>query len=200
MTQPSLREIYAKYAGVDCHSGSDKGSVHSYIDVYETLLAPYRACLRTLEIGIMTGHSLRMWEEYFHVAGARPWTGERGVHGVDLCDRPHGGIADLRPMIAEGTHRINLLDATDEWKVFDHFGGCTFDVIIEDAGHSLEQQLLLYSVWKKYLAPDGLYVIEDVDRLDEVRGSFERIGGKIIDLRGVKGRFDDVLVVFGGGR
>lgn len=188
-----LSEIYAKYAGADCLSGCDKGSVHSYIDVYEEIFAPYRhTASRVLEIGLMTGASLRMWEEYFDKEGVE-------VCGVDLCDRPHDGLADLRPLIAEGTHRISLLDATNTQQVEDAFGAACFDVIIDDASHALVQQFDIYAVFKDRLSPGGIYVIEDVEKIDDSRALLEQIDPDknvtILDRRSVKGRFDDVLVI-----
>ena len=186
----TLAEIYAKYQGPDCHTGSDKGTIHGYIPVYERLLAPHRDTpLPVVEIGIMTGHSLRMWEEFFH---------RSKVHGIDLNDHPHD-IADLRPMIAEGTHNIHLFDATNRELTDAAFGKTLFEVIIDDASHSLEQQLLIYRNFKDRLAPGGIYIIEDVENLDRDRAVLENITHtrkvEILDLRPVKQRFDDVLVV-----
>jgi len=187
----SLARIYERYSGPASYG--DKGTTHSYIEAYEYLLAPYRhTAKRVLEVGILTGHSLRMWEEYF---------ASSTVHGIDLCDRPLD-MGDLRPMIAEGTHHISLLDATDPVQVEQHFAGMTFDVVIEDASHALEHQLAIYANFKPKMTPDGIYVIEDVADLDRVRPAFEQIDPtklvRILDLRHIKSRFDDVLVVIGG--
>ena len=189
-----LADIYPLHAGRDCRSGSDKGDVHSFIEVYEELFAPYQTTARNvLEIGLMGGHSLLMWEKYFAQAA---------VHGIDLCDQPHGGLADLRPLIAEGTHRIALLDATLPEQVETAFGSTLFDVIVEDASHALSHQLSIYANFKSHLAFDGIYAIEDVADIDRDRALFENIDKErrvqIIDRRQVKGRFDDVLVVIGG--
>lgn len=189
----TLAEIYKQFSGVDCLSGSDKGSVHSYIEVYEEIFAPYRNnARRVLEIGLMGGNSLRMWEEYFFNAE---------VYGVDLCDRPHDGLADLRPMVAEGTHRIAFLNAADSAQVEERFSGMSFDVIIDDANHYLPDQLAIYSNFKDHLAGDGIYVIEDVADIDRDRQALLELcveRGRVFDRRSVKKRFDDVLVVFGG--
>lgn len=196
----TLAEIYDQHKGEDCHSGTDKGTVHSFIEVYEEILAPYRlSAKRVLEIGILTGASLRLWEEYFALAE---------VHGTDICDRPLEGLADLRPMIKEGSHHISLFDATDPVQVEQHFGIGTgngtpgsnlFDVIIEDASHSFWQQTTIYANFRTKLAPGGIYIIEDVDCLDEHRIDFENIDPtrsvKILDRRAVKSRYDDVLIV-----
>ena len=185
----TLAEIYSRYTAPFGHG--DKGSDHSYIEVYAELLAPYRHTAKlVLEIGIMAGLSLRMWEEYFTAAE---------VHGVDLCDRPHGGFADLRPMLAEGTHHISFLDATDEAQVMARFGQAKFDVVIEDASHALAHQLAIYRNFRTLMAPGGIYVVEDVAGIDCVRPVFERMDPTkqihVVDRRKVKGRADDVLVV-----
>ena len=164
--------------------------MHSYVEVYEELLAPYRRQdVVALEIGIMGGASLRMFEEYFS---------EGIVYGIDLNDHPMD-MADLRPMITEGTHRIVLMDATNSEAVNRNFQRVKFDVVIEDASHILEHQLTIYENFKSKLNPGAVYIIEDVDRVDEVRPIFERIDPsktvRVMDRRHIKGRFDDVLVV-----
>lgn len=171
--------------------GSDKGDVHSYIDVYEEILAPYRATAKNiLEIGIFKGHSMLLWEEYF--SGT--------VHGIDCDEQPHGGMADLRPMIASGKHHIHIFDACDTKEIERRFKGVTFDVIIEDAQHHIEQQVTLYNAWKPYLAPGSLYIIEDIQSLDTDRGTLVSLDcnrtAHVYDLRGVKQRYDDVIIVY----
>ena len=110
-----------------------------------------------------------------------------------------GGKHDLRPLIASQRHRIHLFNAAQREAVEEHLGGETFDVVIEDAGHSLEQQLGIYHNFKSHLSPGAIYIIEDVQDLDSTRGAFETLDPakriEILDLRGVKRRYDDVLVV-----
>lgn len=183
----SLAEIYERYKSPASHG--DKGTVHSYIEPYSHLLAPFRRSgVRVLEIGILSGLSLLMWEEYF--SSGR-------VTGVDLNDHPLDTF-DLRPLIYAG-HDIRLLDATSREQIDAHFGDEQFDVVIDDASHVLEHQLATYGHFRHRMKPGSLYVIEDVADLDRVRGKFEAIDPErqvqIIDLRPAKNRFDDVLVV-----
>jgi hypothetical protein len=185
--QESLQQIWQTLKQIGCET--DKGSVHSYIEVYEELLKPYRkTAFSIVEIGLFKGHSLRMWEEYFK---------DSVVYGIDCSDRPHGGLADLRPIMAEPWHRIYIFDAASKSQVEKTFSpGTKFDVIIEDAGHEVVQQIQLYNIWKEYLAPGGIYIIEDVQDIDKTGDVFIEMGGEIIDRRKVKGRYDDVLVIF----
>ncbi len=170
--------------------GSDKADVHSYLPIYEKILAPYRETAKNiLEIGIFKGHSLLMWEKYFK------WN----VHGIDCSETPIDGMADLRPMIATGKHNIHILDATDPLQVEQHFNGMKLDIVIDDGNHVLECQLKSYNIFKNYLADDFLYIIEDVDQIERVRPFFENLDDTkkitIIDNRHIKGRFDDCLII-----
>lgn len=187
----TLSEISKQFEGPDCHTGTDKGTVHGYLETYEKLLAPYRNTRgNVLEIGLMSGQSLLMWEKYFRNAT---------VYGMDLCDQPHGGLADLRPLIAEGVHNIRLGNAAEQATVDELFGTLQFNVIIEDAGHDLDSQLAIYKNFRQRLSPGGIYIIEDVADIDASRARFEQIDPErrveILDLRSVKNRYDDVLVV-----
>lgn len=184
----SLAEIYSRYSG---EAFGDKGTVHSYIPVYEKILKPYRKTAKVvLEIGILEGSSLRMWEEYFDT---------EEVHGVDITDQAYG--LDLRPMIAEGCHKITLMDACNSEAIEARFKDVIFDVIIEDASHALDDQLQIYKNFRNRMVPDGIYIIEDVADIDTNRHLFENIDSErrvqILDRRKIKNRFDDVLIIIG---
>lgn len=169
---------------------SDKGTVHSYLPVYELLFSFKRNTAKNiLEIGLFNGASLLMWEQYF--------SGE--VYGIDCSETPLDGMADLRPLLEEGTHNIFILDAENQKDIKRAFKGKKFDVIIEDAGHHVEQQLKLYEVFKPYLSKDAIYIIEDIQDIDNTRSLFEYIDPAktvtIIDRRVIKNRYDDVLCI-----
>lgn len=169
---------------------SDKGSIHSYLPVYEEILAPYRETANhVLEIGLFNGASLLMWEKYF----------EGNVYGIDCSEQPHGGMADLTWLIEDGSHNIFILDAENPYEVKNRFDGIKFDVIIEDAGHHVWQQLRLYETFKPYMNEKSIYIIEDIQDLDSTRFLFENIDSEkqvtILDRRNIKGRYDDVLVI-----
>lgn len=178
----TLQEIYADLSKQGF--GTDKGSVHSYLPVYEELFAPYRNG-SILEIGVFKGDSLRLWDRHFS-----------SVTGIDLCDRPLG-MADLRPMLDD--YDIVLMNALDRDAVERNFGDVRFDVIIEDSSHAIEEQVAIYQNFRDKLAPEGVYVIEDVQDIDDSREVFEGIDPQrsveILDRRHIKGRYDDVLVV-----
>lgn len=182
----TLIELYHKHKNGDW---PDKNSVHSYIPVYEEILAPYRHTAKNvLEIGLMSGESLRMWTEYF----------KGQVYGIDCDWKPHGGLADLRQCARDG-YNVCIGDAANQKDIYRCFEGMLFDVVIEDAAHNIEQELDIYTTLKPYLNKGAIYVVEDVQNIDETRELFENIDVEkqitILDRRNVKGRYDDVLVI-----
>ncbi len=185
-----LKEIWEELRKIGHET--DKGSVHSYLEIYADLFKDKRdTANNVLEIGLFNGASLRMWEKYFTKAV---------VYGVDCHETPCGGLGDLRPMIAERSHNIILMDATSEGDTSRHFAGMKFDVIIDDASHYMPYQLETYHILKNYMAEGGIYIIEDIQDLEPHRAAFEAlaVNGKtveIIDRRKIKDRYDDVLVV-----
>lgn len=170
---------------------TDKADVHSYLPVYEEILAPYRHTAKNvLEIGLFNGASMLLWEQYFTNAK---------IHGIDCDEQPHGGLADLRPMIKEGTHHIHIIDATSELDIQKEFRGMLFDVIIDDGNHNALSQLISYNILSKFLADGALYIVEDIQDIDEAMDLFEEIDStknvEILDRRHIKNRYDDVLVI-----
>ena len=188
----SLAEIFETYKSKDPGGPGtgDKGTVHSYIEVYEEIFAHYRhATTNFLEIGVLAGSSMRMWTEYFDTSK---------VYGIDIDERPLNGMFDLRPMLAEGFD-IKFFDASLPNEVEKHFAGVVFDVIIDDASHAIQHQMDNYKNFKSHLSKGGIYVVEDVADIDAHRSMFENLDPtknvKIYDRRHLKNRFDDVLVV-----
>lgn len=151
-----LCELAVKY-------GTDKVSVfrHDYTPYYHSLLSGKRqSARRVLEIGIgypsimcppgyLPGASLRMWRDYF----------------------PNAMIyaLDIRPDILIREERIEsfLCDQGDEGQLRAAAARLDekLDLILDDGSHRTEDQLLSAEVLVPLLAPDGVYIIEDI--LDE---------------------------------
>lgn len=180
----TLLEIYNKH--YDPKTGwPDKGTTHSYLEVYEELLAPYRKKAKNiLEIGLMSGESLRMWTEYF----------SGNVFGIDCDIKPINGKADLTKAIEEGFY-VSIGDATNPDDIKRFYLGLKFDVVIDDGSHNIEDQTKTYSILKNYMAKDGIYIIEDVQDIDRDRHLFAFEKSEILDRRKIKGRYDDVLII-----
>jgi len=182
MTKQTLREIYNNGWDEHIEGNNDKGSVHSYIEVYEEILAPYRdTALRVLEIGVARGYSLRMWREYFHK--------DCDVRGIDI---------KKTSLLIDETLNVSYGDSQDA-TLWDDWG--PVDVIIDDGDHSPMGQFKTACVWLPKVKPGGIYIIEDVYQInptlyDQLVGSFNKGGGEMLvhDRRDLSKRIDDVIV------
>lgn len=161
---------------------TDKFTEHCYAQTYEGLFAPIRyQSIRLLEIGVGTGDCLRMWEEYF----------------------PNGEIWGCDIAIPEYlTNRFMLLDSTYKPDVERAFAGRQFDIIIDDANHDPRYQLSTYANFMPHLKPGGIYVVEDVPgpltTAEMFRQQDPQHPIQVIDLRAMRGRWDDALLVIRG--
>jgi hypothetical protein len=184
-----LKEIYDRYRSTentDMHG--DKGSTHSYLEVYDELFSEYRSRvgIKFLEVGVAAGLSLRMWREYFGagatIVGCDPF--DQWMDDDLKRDFPiHVGYSN----VPSARHRLNKLS-----------GFTGYDIIIDDGDHNPAVQFMTFWNLRPLLRPGGVYVIEDVYPLDEWRKEFELLDQtcQIFDLRNIKGKADDVLVVY----
>ena len=181
-------EILKKYENINTSFGTDKNTVHSYGYVYDKLFADYKDnATKILEIGFDSGASLQAYSEYFKSAS---------IYGIDINDNC-AEIYKKNPNI-----HIYIGDATKEDTVnrFPY----EYDIIVEDASHLPEHQIQHFQDYCKYVKKGGLYIIEDVHEnfFEEVKNETCKIGNmndftmEVIDLRGIKKRFDDILLVF----
>lgn len=167
------------------HGAGDRGSVHSYVQVYEALFAPLRfKGLNIVEIGVWQGHGVITWLDYFPNAA---------VYAFDIKDN----WKFPRPM--DRAHLFLDHDATDKQTVDDALsdtGGV--DIVIDDGSHSLHDQVASLDVFWPHLRPGGWYIIEDVANADALRYLVRHRPGYLceLDLRGLKGRWDDVMFLF----
>ena len=115
-----------------------------FLGVYEKWFGALRLNkLEVLEIGIHHGGSLRMWEEYFP---------NSQITGVDIekhCKKHENGR--IKVFIGDQADR-NFLSTLGK-----------FDIIIDDGGHTMDQQKNSFNVLWGHLNPGGIYVIEDLE-------------------------------------
>jgi 23S rRNA U2552 (ribose-2'-O)-methylase RlmE/FtsJ len=175
----TLNEIYLKYSSPEGHG--DKGTAHTYIESYDTILSKYRNNSTILEIGLSHGESLLMWEEYFI---------NSNVYGIDISD------SNLKSLINE-KHNIIIHDATKE-SFLNQIENITFDVIIDDGSHLIKDQIDTFLLLKKKMNNGGVYIIEDIMDIDNVAIYFKSLHDniEIIDNRKIKNRHDDVLIIY----
>jgi cephalosporin hydroxylase len=119
-----------------------------YFDIYDRHFSPYRGReVNVVEFGVSHGGSLQMWRNYF---------GRRArITGVDI---------DLRCARLTGD-RINVVIGDQENREFlkelaDQVG--EIDVVIEDGGHAMGQQIATFEELWPRVRDGGVFLIEDL--------------------------------------
>lgn len=115
-----------------------------FLDVYEDHFAEKRLLpMKIMEIGIHHGGSLKMWAEYFP---------NSRITGIDIdkdCKKYYGD-------------RIQVIIGDQADPLFLGSLG-TFDIIIDDGGHTMIQQQVSLEILWKHLNAGGVYVLEDLE-------------------------------------
>ena len=133
--------------------GTDKSvAEHYYTRYYARYLEPLREApraLRILEIGVRGGSSLQLWHAYFPRAT---------IIGIDISLK-NTNLAGLSERVT--VMECDQSDPVALQRVIDRVGG-EFDVIIDDGGHTMQQQQVSLGFLLPHLAPGGLYIVEDL--------------------------------------
>ena len=126
---------------------TDKGpSQHNYTELYERLFFEWKnAPITIFEIGIAKGGSLKMWQEYFPQAR---------IFAVDIEPKTEFDNVRVKTFVGDQANRDQLKPAID--------AAGQVDILIDDGGHSMEQQQVSLGFLFPYVRPGGYYVIEDV--------------------------------------
>jgi hypothetical protein len=178
-----LNEIELKNMNIDELSklaikyNTDKFQRHKYTKIYHELFKELRhKKIKLLELGIFYGSSLKMWRE---------WFSEAEIIGIDNNIKIQNipGVTILK----SNTQTINICQDLNNQE---------FDIIIDDADHHPYQQLLTFWNTWPLLKKDGIYIIEDVQNLDQWGGHWGFLNPKIYDLRNSGGTYDSVMFVF----
>ena len=119
----------------------------SYFDVYEKLFQRYRnKPVVFIEIGVLNGGSLFMWRDYFGK--------QAQIIGIDLNP-------EARRWQEDGFD-IFIGDQSDPnfWhRVIKKYP--QIDIVLDDGGHTYEQQIMTTETLKSHIKDGGLIVIED---------------------------------------
>lgn len=170
---------------------SDKDTVHTYLEVYELIFARIKESAKNvLEIGILYGGSIDMWNKYFENAN---------IYAIDS-----------EPLLPEAlflvnTPRVNILTPvnaydTDLVRLFQH-QNIQMDVIVDDGPHTLESMQFVVKHYSSLLSTNGILVIEDVQDYSWISKIYEEVPENlkkyvfVVDRRVLKGRYDDVMFI-----
>lgn len=147
-----------------------------YLDIYDQFLRRFRnADPHVMEIGVLGGGSLDMWRNYFGLHAS--------IYGVDIDSRCKAYV--------QGGTRMFIGDQADR----QFWSGIrrevpALDVVIDDGGHTPEQQMVTIEELLPHLRPGGIYICEDIHGSANPMSSF--VGGltrQINDFTG-QGRSD----------
>lgn len=147
----SVKDIFRSWAvfkdGVHV-DGTDKESNHHYGDAYESLFPDRESVKLVLEVGVSTGECLHAWREVFPNAT---------IVGMDIhtADRWDGEFYLGDQSSLEDCERVTA--------------GRQFDLIVDDATHTLEGNLsTLLWMWPA-VKVGGFYVVEEFYTIDDPR-------------------------------
>jgi hypothetical protein len=129
-------------------TATDKGpGGHNYTELYERLFFPWKdEPITIFEIGIAGGGSLTMWQAYFTQAR---------IFAVDILPKAEFDNARVKTLIADQANRDQLQAAINAV-------GRDIHILIDDGGHTMEQQQVSLGFLFRHVVPGGYYVIEDV--------------------------------------
>lgn len=137
----------------------------NYFEIYDKHLKKFRnkENVTLMEFGIFQGGSLDMWENYFY--------NNLKIIGLDInpnCKK----LEDANKQVIIGDQE----DRTFLKKVMQETG--EVDLVIEDGGHEMNQQINTYLEVFPFVKEDGIFLIEDLHTsyLDEYHGGYKRKG------------------------
>lgn len=121
---------------------------HHYFEIYHRHLERFRSRSPVLlEIGVFQGGSLEMWHEYFG-EGVK-------IVGVDIEPRCKQFEDDATTiMIGDQADPAFLAEIRSRFP--------RIDIIIDDGGHTMRQQITTLGELFPHLQPRGMYICEDV--------------------------------------
>jgi hypothetical protein len=129
---------------------TDKYWVHGYIRQYDRHFAHLRdKPVKLLEIGVFRGASLLLWKEAFP---------KGQIFGLDKNTA-------IWQKFLKGQQRIHVFVGKQEDESFlkaQVIPAGPYDIIVDDGGHTPEEQLASFNQLWPHLAPGGIYVIEDM--------------------------------------
>jgi hypothetical protein len=119
-----------------------------YFEVYDRHFSKYRGKeVVILEIGTWHGGSLQMWKSYF---------GDKAkIYGMDIDpDCKNAEEENIKIFIGSQSDRAFLRKVKSELP--------PLDILIDDGGHTMLQQIVSFEVLFDHVKPDGVYLCEDM--------------------------------------
>lgn len=175
--------------------GTDKGTLHSYLPLYEKLLLGKKdTAKKVLEVGIgdysvKNGGSIKLWSIFFKNAT---------IYGLDILpiDRVMDDLLNNEKIIL-----YTSVDAYNEEFFATNFlnNNVKFDFMLDDGPHTLESMKQFIKLYSQVMTDDGILIIEDVQSIDWIDILKQAVPEhlkqfiKVYDLRVIKNRYDDIV-------
>ena len=169
---------------------TDKNTTHSYLPLYQQLLESKKEMAKNvLEIGIQTGGSIKLWDDFFTNAT---------VYGIDIIDynTVWNGIKNNDNIVL-----YTSTNAYDTNFVHNTFlkSNIKFDMLLDDGPHSLGSMIQFIQLYSQLMTENGILIIEDVQSMDWIHSLSLVVPEhlkpyiNVYDLRDVKNRYDDIV-------
>ncbi|MBS1553581.1 MAG: class I SAM-dependent methyltransferase [Bacteroidetes bacterium] len=157
------------------NSGRQIFKWHHYFEIYDRHFQRFRGKkIVVVEIGVFQGGSLQMWKNYFGT--------EARIYGVDI-----------NPQVKELTEEnIEIIVGSQSDRSFLRKLRAELppiDILIDDGGHKMKQQIFTFQELFDKIKPDGVYVCEDLATSYQLgygggykrRGTFIQFSKDLID-------------------
>jgi Methyltransferase domain len=137
---------------------------HHYLEIYHRHFERFRGRSPVVvEIGVYHGGSLQMWREYFG----------KGAHIVGVDVNPECRMLageSITVLIGDQADRRFLAQLRESFP--------RIDIVIDDGGHRMEQQVTAFEELYPHLQADGVYLCEDIHTsyMAEYGGGYLREG------------------------
>lgn len=141
MNSPSLRNLFYEHTGRKIHKWDH------YFDIYEKYFQKYKGRqLNLLEIGVAHGGSIQLWKKYLG-PGVR-------IYAIDVNP-------ECKKFEEEGV-TIFIGSQSDKQFLQEVLAQLPkLDVIIDDGGHTMIQQIVSFEMLYMQLVDGGTYLVED---------------------------------------
>lgn len=161
----------------DNHTGNEIYKWEHYFDIYEKHFSKFKNSttpITILEIGVLNGGSLEMWQKYFGPNAT--------IVGIDIYDDCKKFEKDnIKIRIGSQADKFFLEKLTNEFP--------QIDVLIDDGSHRVLHQIITFEYLFKFIKFGGVYLVEDTHTSywleygggKKRNGSFLEFSKKLVD-------------------
>ena len=130
------------------HTGEGIIKWSNYGDIYDKHFAPFREHnINILEIGVLRGGSMRMWEKYFPKAN---------IFGIDINEECLQYQSDRTKIFIGDQSDVSFLRNVKA-KI------PKIDILIDDGSHRAKDQKITFDEMYYHVRKPGVYLIEDIE-------------------------------------